>query len=99
MSNVVAFNKFRIKSEHQSLSNRYSSFIYHLGKLDLLEEMVRFQERRSRDGNLSPEMMVEGKILFKALNEIAETEEMAILTKSYLNHLNYEYAEYLKKAI
>ena len=74
----------------------YHARILGMNKLELLEEMVRFQELRSATGELSPEMMKRGRLLFKALEENAETEELRILARSYRRHLDFELAE-LKK--
>ncbi len=70
----------------------YQARILGMDKLELLEEMVRFQEERSRVGKLSLEMMVRGRYLFKALEENAETEELRLLARSFRRHLDYELA-------
>ena len=75
----------------------YHARVLVMDKLELLEEMVRFQEERSRIGELTPVMMVRGKALFKALEETAETQELRLLTKSYRRHLEYELAAFLEK--
>jgi hypothetical protein len=56
--------------------------------------MVSFQEERSKLGQLSLTMMIRGKILFKALEESAETEELKILTGTYRRHLEHELHAY-----
>ncbi len=75
----------------------YRAKILSMDKMDLLEEMVRFQEERSREGQLTPKMMAEGQILFGALEKSAETEELRLLTRSYRRHLEYELTEYNRK--
>ncbi|MGZ3697185.1 MAG: hypothetical protein ACXWP5_03750 [Bdellovibrionota bacterium] len=77
--------------------HEYRARILGMDKLELLEEMVRFQEERSRIGYLTLPMMIRGKILFKALEESAETQELKLLTRSYRRHLDYEMTEHLKK--
>ena len=74
----------------------YRAMILSMDKLELLEEMVRFQEERSRRGSLSLAMMLKGKYLFKALEENAETQELRILTRSYRRHLEHEITAYLQ---
>ena len=74
----------------------YKAKILGMDKLELLEEMVRFQEERSRHGHLTPQMMIQGKILFKALEQSAETNELRLLTRSYRRHLEFELAALLK---
>lgn len=52
-----------------------------------MEEMIRFQEERAQRGGLTPEMIDRGIVLFKALAEAAETQELRILCSSYRKHL------------
>jgi hypothetical protein len=68
----------------------YQVVINRMSKMELLEEMVRFQEERSQRGQLSLTMMVRGKILFRALEINAETDELRILASSYRRHLEHE---------
>ncbi len=84
MSNVVSI--FKNKSADPS----YASYINSLDKLELLEEMVKFQQERSRVGHLTVKMMVNGIVLFKALEDTAETPELRLLTRSYRKHLECE---------
>ena len=75
----------------------YQARILKMDKLALLEEMMNFQEERSRLGHLTLTMMVQGQILFRALELAAETEELKELAGSYCRHLKYELQEHLKK--
>jgi hypothetical protein len=68
----------------------YQARILGMDKLALLEEMVRFQQERSRNGELTLEMIARGKYLFKALEERAETQELQLLARSYRRHLDHE---------
>jgi heme oxygenase len=68
----------------------YQILINRMNKMELLEEMVRFQEERSKKDNLSLTMMVRGKILFRALEISAETDELRLLASSYRRHLEHE---------
>lgn len=77
----------------------YQAKILGMDKLELLEEMVKFQEKRSHLGRLTPQMMVEGKVLFRALELAAETEELRILARSYRRHLEYELADYSRSYV
>jgi hypothetical protein len=96
MSNIVSLNAVReVKEAEGDLA--YKAKILGMDKLELLEEMVRFQEERSRLGLLTPTLMIQGKILFKALEESAETNELRLLTRSYRRHLEYELASYVEK--
>jgi len=68
----------------------YQIQINRMNKMELLEEMVRFQEDRSKKENLTLTMMVRGKILFSALERNAETDELRLLASSYRRHLEHE---------
>ncbi len=68
----------------------YQILINRMNKMELLEEMVRFQEERSKKDNLSLTMMVRGRILFRALELTAETDELRLLASSYRRHLEHE---------
>ncbi len=68
----------------------YQVLINRMSKMELLEEMVRFQEERSQRGRLSLTMMVRGRILFRALEVCAETSELRLLASSYRRHLEHE---------
>ena len=68
----------------------YQILINRMNKMELLEEMVRFQEERSKKDNLRLTMMVRGKILFRALETTAETDELRLLASSYRRHLEHE---------
>jgi hypothetical protein len=96
MSNIVSLKAVREIKEAES-DMEYKAKILGMDKLELLEEMVRFQEMRSAVGYLTPQMMIEGKILFKALEDSAETNELRMLTRSYRRHLEYELAAFLEK--
>jgi hypothetical protein len=95
MSNVISLNAIRKIKDAEIGDTAYQHLIDSMDKLELLEEMVRFQEERSRVGFLTPEMMVRGRILFNALENSAETEELKLLTGSYRRHLEHELAAYL----
>lgn len=90
MSNVISLRAFRALKDIESEELAYRARILGMSKVELLEEMVSFQEERKRLGNLSGEMMVRGKFLFKALEEVADTQELKILSRSYRRHLEYE---------
>ena len=97
MANVVSLKAVReLKQSHQE-DEAYKAVILKMDKLELLEEMVRFQEERARVGHLTPSMMLRGKVLFRALEETAETQELRLLTRSYRRHLDYELSAYLEK--
>lgn len=99
MSNIVFLNAAReIRNTENRETKDYQERIANMTKLDLLEEMIRFQEERSETGSLTLSLMVRGKILFKALEASAETREMRNLSRSYRKHLEYELSEYLKKS-
>lgn len=98
MSNVVSLRAVRDIKEAETQDSAYHAMILGMDKLELLEEMVRFQEERSKLGHLTLSMMVRGKILFKALEDSAETQELRLLTRSYRRHLEHELAAYISSA-
>lgn len=75
----------------------YQDKIQRMDKLELLEEMMKFQEERAQVGHLTFKMMIQGKILFKALEENACTQELRLLARSYRRHLKFELEAHLKK--
>jgi hypothetical protein len=75
----------------------YQLTINRMSKLELLEEMVRFHEKRPAHGEMSFDLLVKGRILFRSLAFAAETAELRLLTGSYLRHLDEEITLRLKK--
>jgi predicted RNA-binding protein YlxR (DUF448 family) len=96
---IVSLQAVREIKTAENEDHAYKARILGMDKLELLEEMVRFQEERSQVGHLTATMMIRGKFLFKALEDNAETEELKLLTRSYRRHLEYELADYLKDPI
>lgn len=89
--NVFDLTTERNKRKQNSLHDAdYQMIINRMSKIELLEEMVRFQEERTAKGNLTELMMVRGKILFRALELNAETDELRLLAGSYRRHLEHE---------
>lgn len=96
MNNLVSLKAVRELRKARAEDPCYQARILVMGKIELLDEMMRFQAERSELGHLTPDMMIRGQILFKALEENAETEELRALTRSYRRHLKYELDEFLK---
>lgn len=96
MSKVVSLKAVREIKDAQAEDHAYRARILTMDKMELLEEMVRFQEERSSKGHLTVAMMVRGQVLFKALEESAETQELRLLTRSYRRHLEFELTAYRK---
>src|SRR4051812_36457245 len=96
--NVVSLQTVREIKKAEIEEPEYRARVLGMDKLQLLEEMVRFQEERSRLGHLTATMMVRGKFLFKALEDAAETQELRLLTRSYRRHLEFELADYVRKS-
>lgn len=93
MSNVISLRAFKALKDVESEELAYRAKILSMSKVELLEEMVSFQEERKERGSLSPDMMIKGRHLFRALEEVADTQELKILSRSYRRHLEYEIAE------
>jgi hypothetical protein len=88
--NVIDFVVERNKRGLAKHDPYYQMHINRMCKIELLEEMVRFQEERSAKNELSLTMMVRGRILFRALEQQAETDELRTLASSYRRHLEHE---------
>ena len=97
MSNVVDFGKRRAIKNAESRTLDYKARIMGMDKLELLEEMVRFQEEKARHINMPYDMMLQGQFLFKCLEESSETDELRLLTRSYRRHLEQEITTYKQK--
>lgn len=93
---VVSLKAARELKKAQQEDSAYQALIDRMEKVELLNEMVRFQEERSRVGELTIGMIVRGKILFRALEANAETESLRSLSSSYRRHLEFELKELLK---
>ncbi|MBC7385010.1 MAG: hypothetical protein H7301_02470 [Cryobacterium sp.] len=92
MSNVISLRAYKALKNSDSEILAYQAKILSLSKVELLEEMVRFQEERKVLGKLSPDLMEKGRHLFRALEETADSSELKILSRSYRRHLDYEIA-------
>jgi hypothetical protein len=100
MGTIISLNAIREQRQaEQEEVSAYHALILSMDKLELLEEMVRFQEERARIGHLTLGMMMRGQHLFKALEDSSETQELKLLTGSYRRHLEHELAAYRKRGI
>lgn len=93
MDNVISLKSFR---EHK-YELEYTKYISSMDKLDLLEEYVRFREEREKMKVLSLHMILKGRILFKALRDNAETQELKILAKSNIEFFDEELKEFSRR--
>lgn len=99
MSNphVVSLTALRaLKREEAANEQAYQIYIDGMEKVDLLNELVAFQEERTREGKLTPGLLVRGRILFRALEATAESDALLALMRSYRKHLEYEREEFLR---
>lgn len=94
---IISIRSAREIRDAQADEMAYRAKILAMDKLALLNEMVRFQEERTRVGHLTPKMMTQGKILFASLEATAETHALRVLTRSYRRHLELELAHYLEQ--
>lgn len=90
MSNVISLRSYKALKDSDAEELAYQAKILSLSKVELLEEMVRFQEERKMLGTLTHPQMIKGRYLFKALEENADSQELKILSRSYRRHLDYE---------
>lgn len=96
-TNVVLLNVVREIRKIEKGDPAYHALVLSMDKLELLEEMMRFQEARAQIAQLTVPMMVKGQILFKALEACAETDELRALTRSYRRHLKLELEAHFKR--
>lgn len=75
----------------------YFAKILSLDKLGLLDEMMAFQRERSAAGELTLDLIARGQVLFKALEDSAETIELREFCKTYRRHLRYELEHQIQK--
>jgi len=74
----------------------YKDKIQSLPKPDLLNEMLRFQEQRQTEG-LTPQTMVQGRVLFDLVERTAETQQLKSLSQSIKKGIDQAYLKYLNK--
>lgn len=91
-SNLVVLNEWKKRKNPESDVSTYQARIDSMSKGELMEEIVRFQEQRKRNGGLTEEAIINGMILFKAMESKAETTDLKIFSKVYQRHLSYELA-------
>jgi hypothetical protein len=91
-NNVVSLRSYKAMKDSNADELAYRAKILSMSKVELLEEMVRFQEERKSLGSLTSPLMVRGLQLFRALEESADSQELKILSRSYRRHLEYEIA-------
>lgn len=94
---MISLQAVRELKNSQEEDPAYRAKILSMNKVELLEEMVHFQQERARKGRLTAEMMIRGKVLFRALELSAESEELRQFSRIYRKHLDYEFADYLKR--
>lgn len=90
MAQVVSLKSYRELKDNEREELTYRARILCMSKVELLEEMVRFQEERKTIGELTPTLMIQGRHLFSELEKQADTQELKILSRSYRRHLEYE---------
>ena len=90
MSNVISLRSYKNFKKLDTDELAYQARILSMSKVELLEEMVRFQEERKGMGSLTHPMMIRGRHLFRALEDAADSQELKILSRSYRRHLDYE---------
>lgn len=98
-TNVISIRAYKAFKETEVEELAYQAKIMSMDKVQLLEEMVRFQEERKVLGTLDHPMMIRGRHLFRALETAADTQELKILSRSYRRHLDYEISSLRSKSL
>jgi len=62
----------------------------------LLQQMMDFQIRRTKQGKLTLNLIKEGLVLFNRLAEICDTPQLRQVCTTYHKHLNCEYKAMIK---
>jgi hypothetical protein len=91
MGDVFDLQAARNKKAQLMTDPFYQKRIDGLDMMLLLEEMVKYQEQKPKDKELVFSM-VRGVILFTALEQKCNTDELRLLAGSYKRHLQHELA-------
>lgn len=94
MAQIIQLNDLR--SLRNFDSSRYRTYINSLDMMDLLGKIVDFQSEvkhriETNQDEFDLELLLQGLILFPAINKSANTQEMKFLTENYIKKLQYEY--------
>lgn len=93
MGELIQFIPFLRKKTDTAMLARvasYTEIVDEMDKLELLEEMVRFQEKKLKDPKLSEENILRGMALFKNIILSAETKELHTLGQQLHSYLETE---------
>jgi len=86
MSNIVSLSSFRDEFSNPT----YSAKIAQMDRLELVNEVVNFNEERYMNGGLNKDLIVKGLILFKNMAENSATSNFREFARSYHKHLELE---------
>ena len=70
-----------------------------MDKIELLEEMIRYQDEQSSSEEPNLKFMLRGRYLFNELEKRAETQELRTLSRSYRRHLDQEIDTFRKSQL
>ena len=90
MSNVVNLAAFRDIKEREFSNPFYQARIAKMDRLELVNEVIKFNEERYEHGGLNKELIVRGLILFKNMADNAETPNFKEFARTYCKHLELE---------
>lgn len=90
MSQIISIQKAQLKKDAQKAVLAHRERLLGLTKTELLEEMVQFQSKQNLAEPIEPENLYWGRALFERVEEVAETRELQILSRSFLRQLDYE---------
>ncbi len=90
---IIELKSFKELRNNRQSQLEYQAYIDSLDKLELLNEMIRYQEKRSEKDELTHELLEQGLILFRTLELEADTDALQALARSYRRHLEYEAAD------
>lgn len=78
--------------KNQSVDKTYEAKIEKMDMIQVMQEMVEFQQIRTKTGHLTIELIRKGLPLFKRLMDSATTDELRVFASSYYKHLQKEYS-------
>ena len=83
-------NQFRNFDDPKFPFSEYYHKIQSLQKTDLLKEMIQFQAKKAEHYDLSYQMVLQGQILFQAIEEKAMSPVLKKFAQAYHKNLKLE---------
>lgn len=95
MSNIVNLSSFR----DEFCNPAYAAKIAKMDRLDLVNEVIHFNEERYINGGLNKDLIIRGLLLFKNMGENATTQNFKEFAMTYCKHLELELQVFRNKYV